>query len=160
MILTATQVYQLHLANAAVVAPKYGMDATTMAQYATAVAWVESKFDTSAHAPSPHTATGLMQINKATKQDGERLAGTKTTSMDALYDPAYNSLLSLHIMGMRMKKCGYETDKGIVAYNQGNCGKVAMLRGASYLTKWRDAMRRFATIFNNDVIASAAKEWY
>lgn len=137
--------------------------AQALSQWLTAIAFIESRFDARAHAPKPHTAKGLMQINNITKTEAERLAKLPTAPMEKMYDPQYSSLLALHIFAWRFKRCGMNLELAVVAYNQGNCSQSAQRRAKSYVTKWKTAMRDVAKITNNvraGIIAQSIPVYY
>lgn len=122
--------------------------AQALSQWLTAIAFIESRFDPNAHAPKPHTAKGLMQINNITKTEAERLAKLPTAPMEKMYDPSYSSLLALHIFAWRYRRCGFNLEAAVVAYNQGNCSASAARRAAGYVRKWKQAMREIAPVTN------------
>lgn len=162
MRLSALQVVALMRRTASTVAPKYGLNAEALAQYATAVAWIESRFDPRAHAPRPHTAKGLMQINNITKVDAEKWAGVAPASMERMLDADYSALLGMTVLARRIRTCT-TVDAGIAAYNQGNCSARSIGRARGYVAKWKKAMADLRPAFQTPtpgLIASASPEFY
>lgn len=159
MILTASQVYHLLAKVAQQVAPRFNQNPTSLAQIATAIAFVESRFNTEAQAPKPHTAKGLLQVNNITKKDAERILGLEPAPMEKMFDPEYNALLGLTILAYRINRCK-TVDLGVVAFNQGNCGIKAQIAARGYLKKWKNAMRNYAYLMGPIAMAPKTPVWY
>lgn len=161
MRMTAPEVIDLMRRTAAQIGPAYGIDPEALAQYATGVAWIESRFDPRAHAPKPHTAKGLMQINNITKIDAERWAKQQPAPMEEMYDAEYSALLGMTVLAHRIRRCG-SVDLGIIGYNQGNCSAAAQVRARLYLSKWKSAMESFRPTFARPTpgVTLAVKEYY
>lgn len=159
MKMNASQVYYLMLKVAQEVAPKFNQSPTSLAQVATAIAWVESRFDTNAQAPKPHTAKGLMQVNNITKKDAERMLGLEPAPMEKMFEPEYNVLLGLTILAYRINRCK-TVDLGVISFNQGNCGAKARVVAAGYLRKWKNAMREYSYVFGPVAKQPKTPVWY
>lgn len=143
----AYSVKSLILAEAASVASgMYNLDAASVANYMTALAWIESRFNPNAHAPSPSTARGLFQINRATQRDAEKLLGVTDSGDELIYDPQYNARLACVIFCARFVKCSRNVSHAVVAYNRGNCKVTSRIKGFTYLESWKRAMKELASL--------------
>lgn len=145
------------------IAPMFGYDAAEIANYCTAISYVESTFNPAAKVKAPNTAKGLMQINNITKTEAEKQLGLPTASENQMYDSSYNAYLGVYIFCMRLKKCNGNVKYAVAAYNQGNCSAKARARAAGYVAKWENALNTmgyYNVAQNNNAGFSPARNWY
>lgn len=138
--LTANQVHStaLGVARHALI---YAVDPLTIARTATVIAYIESTFNTAAKNPKS-TASGLMQLTKATQVDVEKLLKVKPdTQRTKVFDPTYNILLGMTRLAYQLRRYKGDYNKAIVAYNQGSYNTKSA--GQAYLKKWAAAYKQF-----------------
>lgn len=138
--LTAAEVHNLTLSiarNALI----YPVDPVTIARTATAIAFIESTFNPDAKNKSS-SASGLMQITKATQKDVEKLLKLRPdTQRQKIFAPSYNILLGMNRLAYQLRRYRGDYNKAIVAYNQGSYNTRAA--GQAYLKHWASAYKKF-----------------
>jgi hypothetical protein len=146
------------------IAPQFGFNPADVAAVMTAIAFVESTFNANARVKPPHTARGLLQINNITQKEAEAELGLPASGDTKIFDPAYNSILGVYMFCKRLKRCGSDVKRGVVAYNQGNCSKAAQLRASVYLLKWESAYNKVVPIIPNNTVVKhtivSQLSWY
>ncbi|MBL7997929.1 MAG: lytic transglycosylase domain-containing protein [Candidatus Kapabacteria bacterium] len=141
------------------IAPMFGYDPADVSAVMTAIAFVESTFNANARVKPPHTARGLLQINNITQKEAEQELGLPASGDTKIFDPSYNARLGVYMFCKRLKRCGGDVKRGVVAYNQGNCSKPAQLRAAVYLLKWQSAYDKVVPVIPNQTIVRQLS-WY
>ena len=133
MILKPAQVYKIAAREAPKAAQRYGVrNYLRMAEVIVAIAKKESSYNSRAKNPRS-TASGLMQILEGTQKAISRRMGIPY-DRSKIWDPAYSIMLALDELGYQLRRYGYDFNKAIIAYNQGNATtEKALKAGATYL---------------------------
>lgn len=139
MALTVEQVHgpAIKVAQSAVI---YPAEPLSLARVGTVIAYIESRFNPSAKNPKS-TASGLMQVTKATQADVEKALRLPIDTRRAkIWDPNYALMIGLNRLAYQYKRYK-DWNKAIVAYNQGSYNNRAA--GKAYLSTWLKAYKLF-----------------